>query len=79
VRVEIEDTGSGIAPLEAEKVFDPFFTTKAKGTGLGLALTHKIIEDHGGSIGFRSAPGVGTTFTVLLPTAVERPGGDRDA
>jgi PAS domain S-box-containing protein len=79
VRVEIEDTGSGISPAEADKVFDPFFTTKPEGTGLGLALTHKIIEDHGGSIGFRSAPGVGTTFTVLLPMAVERHGGDGDA
>lgn len=79
VRIEIEDTGSGISPSEAEKVFDPFFTTKAEGTGLGLALTHKIIEDHGGSIGFRSTPGVGTVFTVLLPMAAERPGGERDA
>jgi len=78
VRVEIEDSGSGIPPSEADKVFDPFFTTKAAGTGLGLALTHKIIEDHGGSIGFRSAPGVGTTFTVVLPLAAERPSGERD-
>ena len=78
VRVEIEDTGRGISASEAEKVFDPFFTTKAEGTGLGLALTHKIIEDHGGSIGFRSAPGVGTVFTVLLPLASERAAGERD-
>jgi PAS domain S-box-containing protein len=78
VRIEIEDTGSGISPLEAEKVFDPFFTTKAEGTGLGLALTHKIIDDHGGSISFRSTPGVGTVFTVLLPIAADRPAGARD-
>jgi PAS domain S-box-containing protein len=78
VRVEIEDSGSGISLSEADKVFDPFFTTKAAGTGLGLALTHKIIEDHGGSISFRSAPGVGTTFTVVLPMAAERPSGERD-
>ena len=79
MRVEIEDSGSGISPSEADKVFDPFFTTKAAGTGLGLALTHKIIEDHGGSISFRSAPGVGTTFTVVLPMVAERPSGERDA
>jgi two-component system, NtrC family, sensor histidine kinase AtoS len=79
VRIEIEDTGSGISPAEAEKVFDPFFTTKAEGTGLGLALTHKIIEDHGGNITFRSTPRVGTVFTVLLPVTAERPAGERDA
>jgi PAS domain S-box-containing protein len=78
VRVEIEDSGSGISLSEADKVFDPFFTTKAAGTGLGLALTHKIIEDHGGTISFRSAPGVGTTFMVVLPMAAERPAGERD-
>ncbi|HEY5725356.1 MAG TPA: ATP-binding protein [Methylomirabilota bacterium] len=78
MRVEIEDSGIGISTLEADKVFDPFFTTKAAGTGLGLALTHKIIEDHGGSISFRSAPGVGTTFTVVLPMAAERLSGERD-
>jgi len=69
---------AGIAPSEADKVFDPFFTTKPAGTGLGLALTHKIIEDHGGSISFRSAPGLGTTFTVVLPMSAERPSGERD-
>lgn len=67
VKVEIEDTGTGIPPSEADKVFNPFFTTKAGGTGLGLALAHKIIEDHGGAISFRSTPGVGTTFRVVLP------------
>ena len=67
VKVEIEDTGTGIPPSEADKVFNPFFTTKAGGTGLGLAVAHKIIEDHGGTISFRSTPGVGTTFRVVLP------------
>ena len=57
VKVEIEDTGKGISSSEADKVFNPFFTTKASGTGLGLALTHKIVEDHRGSITFRSVPG----------------------
>ncbi len=69
VRVEVEDTGKGITSSEADKVFNPFFTTKASGTGLGLALAHKIVEDHGGRITFRSTPGAGTTFRVLLPAS----------
>jgi two-component system nitrogen regulation sensor histidine kinase GlnL len=67
VKVEIEDTGVGIPPSEAGNVFTPFFTTKRGGTGLGLALAHKIVEDHDGNITFRSTPGLGTTFAVLLP------------
>jgi PAS domain S-box-containing protein len=70
IRVEIEDTGRGITSAEADKVFNPFFTTKASGTGLGLALTHKTVEDHRGSITFRSTPGAGTTFRVILPVGV---------
>ena len=73
VKVEIEDTGPGIPSSHADKVFTPFFTTKAGGTGLGLALSHKIIEDHGGSISFRTSPGAGTTFRVLLPLAPALP------
>jgi PAS domain S-box-containing protein len=78
LQVEVEDTGAGIGAAEADKVFNPFFTTKSSGTGLGLALTHKIIEDHRGSITFRSTPGVGTTFRVLLPLQAERAGGNAD-
>ncbi|MGH6804803.1 MAG: ATP-binding protein, partial [Methyloceanibacter sp.] len=69
-KVEIEDTGRGISSSEADKVFNPFFTTKASGTGLGLALTHKIVEDHRGRITFRSVPGAGTTFRVVLQVAL---------
>jgi signal transduction histidine kinase len=70
VKVEIEDTGKGISSSEADKIFNPFFTTKASGTGLGLALTHKIVDDHRGRITFRSAPGLGTTFRVVLPVTL---------
>ena len=73
VRIEIEDTGQGIAPADSDRVFSPFFSTKDGGTGLGLALTHKIIEDHGGTIDFRSAAGVGTTFRILLPLVPDLP------
>jgi signal transduction histidine kinase len=77
VRIEIEDSGSGIPASETERIFNPFFTTKEDGTGLGLALTHKIVEDHGGSIAVRSRPG-GTVFTVVLPLAAV-PGAGRVA
>lgn len=72
LKVEVEDTGRGIPAAATAKIFNPFFTTKPSGTGLGLALTHKIIEDHGGTISFRSTPGARTTFTVLLPLRAER-------
>jgi len=71
VRIEVEDTGSGIPAAAADHVFTPFFTTKQAGTGLGLALTHKIVGDHGGTINFTSRPGAGTTFWVILPLVSE--------
>jgi len=71
VRIEIEDTGGGIPLADGDRVFNPFFTTKEGGTGLGLALAHKVVEDHGGSINFRSVPGRGTTFSIVLPLTPE--------
>jgi signal transduction histidine kinase len=73
VRIEIEDDGVGIPAPDRDRVFNPFFTTKAAGTGLGLALTHKIVEDHGGAIDFTSTPGRGTTFRVTLPIRAAMP------
>jgi two-component system sensor histidine kinase AtoS len=67
VLIEVGDTGPGIQPDQADKLFTPFFTTKEHGTGLGLAVTHKIVEDHGGMIDFTSVPGMGTTFRIVLP------------
>ncbi len=73
MKVEIEDTGVGIEPSETERVFNPFYTTRDGGTGLGLALAHKVIQDHGGVISFKSTPGVGTTFTIVLSLVAEPP------
>jgi two-component system sensor histidine kinase/response regulator len=69
VDVRVEDTGYGIAPAQMAKIFDPYFTTKQgkSGTGLGLYITKKVIEDHNGSIKVDSTPQVGTTFTIRLP------------
>jgi signal transduction histidine kinase len=69
VEVEFADTGQGIAPESLEHLFEPYYTTKEKGTGLGLALTKKLIEDHGGQMTVESEVGIGTTFTVALPRA----------
>ena len=72
--VEIADQGSGIPPEAREKVFDLLFSTKgSKGTGLGLALTLKIIEEHGGTVTFDTEVGQGTTFFVRLPRRKQRP------
>ncbi|MFY9269116.1 MAG: ATP-binding protein [Candidatus Manganitrophaceae bacterium] len=61
------DTGGGIGKEDLQKVFEPYFTTKARGVGLGLAITKKIIEEHGGSIGIESFPQQGTVVTIRLP------------
>ena len=73
VQIEVEDSGVGIAPEAADRVFNPFFSTKESGTGLGLALTHKMIEDHGGLIDFRAAPSGGTIFRIALPLFPDPP------
>jgi two-component system NtrC family sensor kinase len=69
VQILFCDTGVGIPPENIRRIFDPFFTSKAvgQGTGLGLAVTHGIIEAHGGSIAVDSTPGEGTTFTITIP------------
>ncbi len=69
VQISVRDEGMGIPLENREKIFDPFFTTKTKGTGLGLALTHKIIGAHHGSIEVTSAQERGAYFSVFLPVA----------
>ncbi len=72
VELSVTDTGIGIPEDNRTRIFDPFFTTKEVGTGQGLAITLSVIEKHGGSIDFESAPGQGTTFTVRLPREPKR-------
>jgi len=67
VEVQVRDEGEGIAPELLERVFDPFVTTKAQGLGLGLAIAHRIIEEHQGAITVESQPGKGTAFSCFLP------------
>jgi len=72
--VEIIDTGIGIAPENVAKIYDPFYTTKGvgQGTGLGLAVSYGIVQEHAGRITVDSTPGQGTTFRITLPTAPHR-------
>ena len=73
VAVEVEDSGTGIEPADLDRIFNPFFSTKEGGTGLGLALTQKIVEDHGGSIDVRSGLGAGALFRIVLPLMPDAP------
>jgi len=65
--IRFRDSGSGIDPDNLQRIFEPFYTTKADGTGLGLAVTRKIIEGHGGRLDIESEPGQGTTVSISLP------------
>ncbi|MCP5041990.1 MAG: PAS domain S-box protein [bacterium] len=73
VRIEVQDNGRGISQEELKHIFDPFFTTRLHegGTGLGLSVTHGIVLDHRGTIAVESELGVGTTFSIELPLALE--------
>ncbi|HEB50748.1 MAG TPA: PAS domain-containing protein [Desulfobulbus sp.] len=67
VRITVADSGRGMGREEREQMFDPFFSTRKSGTGLGLAVSHQIVEQHGGYFEVESRPGEGSTITVILP------------
>ena len=67
VAVRLQDNGPGISATEAHRLFKPFYTAKPGGTGLGLALVHRIVEAHGGEVEVEGRPGIGAAFTVSLP------------
>jgi two-component system sensor histidine kinase/response regulator len=70
-QIQVTDTGIGIPPKILPHIFDPFFTTKITGPGLGLAMVHKIIKQHGGQISVESEPNKGTSFSIVLPLKEE--------
>ena len=70
-QVWINDTGLGIAEEDQPHIFEPFYSTKPEGSGLGLSLVYRVMQDHGGHIDVKSRLGEGTTFTLTLPTALE--------
>ncbi len=72
VHLAFEDTGVGMPPDVVEQLFEPFFTTKPQGSGLGLSISYGIIESHEGRILVKSQPGVGTTFTLMLPVVTSQ-------
>ena len=68
LQISITDTGQGIAETDLPHIFEPFFSTKPEGSGIGLALVYRVVEEHGGSIEVRSRVGEGTTFFLALPS-----------
>ena len=77
IRITVSDTGSGMNEHEREKMFDPFFTTGKTGTGLGLAVSHQIIEQHQGVFEVETASGKGTTVTLVLPKRKRNDDGEK--
>ncbi|MBI2370492.1 MAG: HAMP domain-containing histidine kinase, partial [Deltaproteobacteria bacterium] len=76
----VTDSGAGIPEADLGRIFEPFFSTKErkKGSGLGLAVCHRIIQEMGGSISVRSRPGAGSTFLVALPAVRGMAGREAD-
>ena len=69
IDVAVSDDGVGIPHEELDRIFDPFFTTKQNGSGLGLAMVHRMVGDHGGVVRIESSVGVGTRIQLRLPAA----------
>ena len=69
VEIRVVDTGVGISAELREQIFEPFFTTRAEGSGLGLAMVHRIVDSHGGSLQLESEIDRGTSFRIRLPRA----------
>jgi two-component system nitrogen regulation sensor histidine kinase NtrY len=67
VRIEVADSGPGIAPADRDKMFAPYFSTKRRGTGLGLAIVHKVVTDHRGTIRVEDNPPCGVRFVIEIP------------
>ena len=72
VEVQVRDTGGGIPPGDLTRIFEPFYSTKERGTGLGLAFTQQVVEEHRGTIRCESAVGRGTVFTLRFPAEEAR-------
>ncbi|MBI5739406.1 MAG: GAF domain-containing protein [Nitrospirae bacterium] len=70
--IELSDNGCGIRPEDLKNIFNPFFTTKPQGTGLGLAVTHKIIQEHNGKVKVESVWGSGAVFRIYLPVEINK-------
>ncbi len=66
-KISIHETGGGMPDSDLQKIFIPFFTTKSQGHGVGLALAHRVITQHGGTLTAANAPEGGAVFTVKLP------------
>ena len=71
VKITFRDTGCGISKKDMKKIFDPFFTTKQEGSGLGLTIVHRIINQHGGTIEIKSVLDKGTRVDIFLPSVLK--------